>query len=153
MNILGHAGESPRTKEEHKMGTRFDMIGVFVKDLKKMVAFYRDVLGLEIEWDGNGPYAEFKHAGIRFAMYERAQLPALFGQAPTYPSGLNGTFELAIDLPHFEDVDVEFERVIKAGAKPVYAPCHEPWGQRSSMLADPEGNLIEIGSWNKGAKS
>jgi lactoylglutathione lyase len=135
------------------MGVRFDMIGVFVNDLKKMVEFYRDVLGLEIEWDGNGPYAEFKHEGIRFAMYERAQLPALFGQAPTYPSGLNGTFELAIDLPRFEDVDVEFERVIKAGAKPVYAPRHEPWGMRSSMLADPEGNLIEIGSWNKGAQS
>ena len=42
------------------MGVRFDMIGVFVNDLKKMVEFYRDVLGLEIEWDGNGPYAEFK---------------------------------------------------------------------------------------------
>lgn len=34
------------------MGTRFDMIGIFVNDLGKMVAFYRDALGLEIEWDG-----------------------------------------------------------------------------------------------------
>jgi len=153
MNILAMLESHPTERKKCKMGVRFDMIGVFVNDLKKMVEFYRDVLGLEIEWDGNGPYAEFKHEGIRFSMYERAQLPALFGQAPTYPSGLNGTFELAIDLPRFEDVDVEFERVIKAGATPVYAPCHEPWGQRSSMLADPEGNLIEIGSWNKGAQS
>ena len=40
------------------MGTRFDMIGIFVKNLQQMVAFYRDVLGFEIEWDGSGPYAE-----------------------------------------------------------------------------------------------
>ena len=133
------------------MGIRFDMVGLFVADLRKMVEFYRDVLGVEIEWDGRGSFAEFKHAGIRFSMFERARLPEILGQTPTYPSGLNGTFELAIDLPHFEDVDPEFERVVKAGAKPVYAPRDEPWGMRSCMVADPEGNIIEIGSWNKGA--
>jgi lactoylglutathione lyase len=133
------------------MGARFDMVGLFVGDIQRMVAFYRDVLGVEIVWDGQGPYAEFKHEGIRFAMYERKDLPQLLGQPPTYPSGLNGTFELAIDLPHFEDVDGEFGRVVRAGAQPVYAPRDEPWGMRSSMVADPEGNLIEIGSWNRGA--
>ena len=135
------------------MSARFDMIGIFVNDLHKMVAFYKDVLGFEIDWDGNGSYAEFKHEGIRFSMYERAQLPGLLGQNPTYPSGLNGTFELAIDLPFPIDVDREFERVIKAGGQPIYAPRQEPWGMYSSMISDPEGNIIEIGSWNRGAKS
>ncbi len=132
------------------MPARFDMIGLFVSDLPKMVAFYRDVLGLEIEWDGNGPYAEFHHEGIRFSMYERRLLPELLGQTPSFTSGINGTFELALDLPHFEDVDPAFERIVTAGATPVYAPRNEPWGMRSSMVTDPEGNLIEIGSWNKG---
>ncbi len=132
------------------MGIKFDMVGLFVNDLPRMVKFYRDVLGVEIEWDGKGPYAEFKHAGIRFSMYARAELPALLGQTPGYPAGLNGTFELAIDLPRYEDVDGEFARVVQAGGRPVYAPRLEPWGMRSSMIADPEGNLIEIGSWNKG---
>ncbi len=132
------------------MGTRFNMIGLFVKDLEGMVEFYRDVMGLEIEWDGQGPYAEFKHEGIRFAMYEREKLPELLGKTPDYPDGLNGTFELALDLPGFGDVDAEFRRAVDAGAAPVYEPRDEPWGMRSSMIADPEGNLIEIGSWNKG---
>jgi predicted enzyme related to lactoylglutathione lyase len=136
--------------EKNTMGTRIDMLGIFVNDLHRMVAFYRDVLGFEIEWDGNGPYAEFRHEGVRFSMYERAQLPGLLGQAPDYPAGLNGTFELAIDLPVSADVDREFERVVNAGARTVYAPRDEPWGMRSSMIADPEGNMIEIGSWNKG---
>ena len=135
------------------MSTQLDMLGIFVKDLRQMVTFYRDVLGFEIEWDGEGPYAEFKHKGIRLSMYERAGLPGLLGQNPTYPSGLNGTFEIAIDLPTSGDVDREFERVIKAGGQPLYAPRHEPWGMYSSMIADPEGNIIEIGSWNRGAKA
>ena len=31
----------------------------------------------------------------------------------------------------------------------VLEPELEPWGQRTCYIADPEGNLIEIGSWNK----
>jgi lactoylglutathione lyase len=135
------------------MSTQFDMIGIFVKDLHKMVAFYKDVLGFEIDWDGNGPYAEFKHKGIWFSMYERAQLPELLGQIPTYPSGVNGTFELAIDLPAPGDVDQEYKRVVEAGGLPIYAPRQEPWGMYSSMVSDPEGNIVEIGSWNRGSKS
>ena len=115
-----------------------------------MVAFYRDVLGLEIEWDGKGPYAEFKHEPIRFSMYERKLLSEFLGRTPTYPNGLNGTFELAIELPKFEQVDIEFERAVKAGAQPVTPPKDTPWSQRTSYVADPEGNLIEIGSFNQG---
>lgn len=133
-------------------GTQLNMIGVFVNNIKQMVAFYRDVLGFEIDWDGSGPYAEFTNKGVRFSMYERAQLSALLGKAPSFPEGLNGTFELAIDLPISADVDREFARIVKAGGQPVYAPRNEPWGMYSSMIADPEGNLIEIGSWNDGIK-
>ena len=132
------------------MKLRFDMIGLFPKDMPRMVAFYRDLLGVEVDWDGKSPYAEFKHEGIRFAMYARSELPALLGLQPDFTNGVNGTLELAIDLPHFEDVEGEYGRALSLGAKPVYAPRLEPWGMRSSMVADPEGNLIEIGSWNKG---
>ncbi len=135
------------------MGTRLDMIGMYVNDLQKMVSFYRDVLGFEIDWDGKGPYAEFKHEGIRFSMYERAQLRGLLGQQPSYPNGLNGTFELAIDLPLPRDVDREYERIVLAGGRSIYAPRLEPWGMYSSMVSDPEGNIIEIGSWSRGAKN
>lgn len=135
------------------MKVKFDMIGLFVQDMKRMVEFYRDVVGLVVEWDGESPYAEFQHEGIRLAFYERKKLPDLMpGHEPTYPSGLNGTFELAIDLPLFEDVEGVFRRYVLSGAEPIYEPRDEPWGMRSSMVADPEWNLIEIGSWNKGGE-
>ena len=132
------------------MTLRFDMIGIFPADMRLMVTFYKELLGVEVEWDGNGPYAEFKHERIRFAMYARRELPTLLGEQPDFTRGTNGTFELAIDLPRFDDVEGEYERVLSLGAKTVYGPRTEPWGMRSSMVADPEGNLIEIGSWNKG---
>ncbi len=135
------------------MSTRLDMVGIFVSNLHRMVTFYRDVLGFQTDWDGTGPYAEFRNEGVRFSMFERGQLPGLLGQPPTYPSGLNGTFELAIDLPVPADVDREFERIVKAGARTIYAPRMEPWGMYSSMISDPEGNIIELGSWNRGSQA
>ncbi|HVN54576.1 MAG TPA: VOC family protein [Anaerolineaceae bacterium] len=58
--------------------------------------------------------------------------------------------DLAIDLPTSADADREYERIVAGGGTSIYAPRNEPWGMHSSMVADPEGNIIEIGLWNKG---
>lgn len=39
--------------------------------------------------------------------------------------------------------------VTAKGAVPVMPPTTEPWGQRTCYIADPKGNLIEIGSFVK----
>ena len=44
---------------------------------------------------------------------------------------------------------LEYEKAIAKGAVSVLVPTTEPWGQRTCYIAAPEGNLIEIGSWNK----
>ena len=66
-----------------------------------------------------------------------------------YLKGLNGHFELALYVDSFEEVDSTFKRVTESGATPVLEPTTEPWGQRTCYIADPEGNLLEIGSMNK----
>ena len=48
----------------------------------------------------------------------------------------------------FEEVDKWFDQCVARGAQPVLVPTTEPWGQRTCYIADPEGNLIEIGSFN-----
>ena len=128
------------------MKIKFDMIGLFVNNLPSMVRFYKETIGLEIEWDGKGPYAEFKHEGIRFAMFERRELPKLLGKTPSFTTGINGTFELAINVGDPVNVDTTFNHLVENGAAPVYRPRNEPWNMRSSMVTDPEGNLIEVGS-------
>lgn len=46
-------------------------------------------------------------------------------------------------------MEYEIRAEVENGATPVLEPELEPWGQRTCYIADPEGNLIEIGSWNK----
>lgn len=45
------------------MKIKFDMIGLFVNDLSSMVHFYNKIMGIDTDWNGEGPYAEFKHDG------------------------------------------------------------------------------------------
>jgi lactoylglutathione lyase len=52
--------------------------------------------------------------------------------------------EISFSVPLPEDVDKEFERLVKAGATPIKEPISQPYGLRESIVADPEGNLIEI---------
>ena len=132
------------------MSIRFDMIGIFVDDLNKMVDFYKNVIGLEIDWNGEGPYAEFKHEGIRFSMFSRKELPPLLGTTPEFPKKLNGTFELAINVGDPKNLDIKYHEIISKGGWEIYPPRNEPWNMRSAMLTDPEGNIIEIASdfWN-----
>ncbi|PKO03998.1 MAG: glyoxalase [Chloroflexi bacterium HGW-Chloroflexi-3] len=128
------------------MGIKFDMFGIFVEDLNRMIDFYKNAIGLEIDWNGEGPYAEFKHEGIRFSMFSRKELPQLLGNTPEFPKQLNGTFELAINVGDPKNVDVKFQEIISKGGKEIYPPRDEPWNMRSAMIADPEGNIIEIAS-------
>jgi catechol 2,3-dioxygenase-like lactoylglutathione lyase family enzyme len=129
------------------MKAKIDMIGIFVEDMPQMVAFYRDILGFPVKAASpDNAYTEFECEGVRLSMFRRALLPQVLGQTPDYPKGLNGTFEIAFNVGAKENVDTTFDKFVKAGAAVVYAPRDEPWKMRSAMIADPEGNLIEIGS-------
>jgi len=44
------------------------------------------------------------------------------------------------------NVDETYKDFLAKGACSVYEPRDEPWKMRSAMVADPEGNLLEIGS-------
>jgi catechol 2,3-dioxygenase-like lactoylglutathione lyase family enzyme len=109
------------------------MIGLFPIDMERMVTFYKELLGVEVDWDGKSPYTEFKHEGIRFAMYARGELAKLLGKQPDFTRGTNGIFELAVDLPHFEDVDPEYQQALSLvparSTNPAWSPggCVPPW--------------------------
>jgi len=55
--------------------------------------------------------------------------------------------EIGIWLPKFSDVDIEYERLMALGIKSLTGkPVTFPFGIRNFYIADPEGNLLEIGS-------
>lgn len=120
-------------------------------DMDTMVRFYRDTLGLQTEW-GGGNFTEFSTASgaLSFWLYSRKEFVKAFGEKYVPPKGINQTFEIALWLPSYADVDAEYERLSKLGLSfPAGAPVTYPFGIRNFYVADPEGNLIEIGSMNK----
>lgn len=128
---------------------RLDGFGLLVKDMACMIRFYRDVLGFEIREEEDTKNVYLVKDGTLFLLYGRKDFEKMTGRKYGYVNGLNGHFEIALYVDTFEEVDSSFSRAVENGAKPVMEPTMEPWGQRTCYIADPEGNLIEIGSWNR----
>lgn len=128
---------------------RLDGFGLLVEDMGRMIRFYRDVLGFEIREAEDAGNVYLVKDGTLFLLYGRKDFEAMTNRRYDYVRGLNGHFEIALYVDTFQEVDASFSRAVEAGARPILAPTTEPWGQRTCYIADPEGNLIEIGSWNR----
>lgn len=128
---------------------KLDGFGLFVNDMGKMIRFYRDVLGFEIKEDENTLNVYLIKDGTLFMLYERKNFEKMTSRKYEYINGFNGHFEIALYVDTFEEVDIEYKKAISKGATSVLEPTDEPWGQRTCYIADLEGNLIEIGSFNK----
>lgn len=126
---------------------RLDGFGIMVDDMAVMVRFYRDVLGFEIKENENTSNVFLQKDGTLFLLYRKTDFEKMTGRKFSYCTGVNGHYEIALGVDNYAKVDETFARVVAAGAEPVMEPATEPWGQRTCYIADPEGNLIEIGSF------
>lgn len=128
---------------------KLDGFGLFVNDMPLMVRFYRDVLGFEIKGDEDASNVYLVKDGTLFLLYRRTDFEKMTSRKYEYIKGFNGHFEIALYVNTFDEVDEEYEKAISKGAVSVLEPITEPWGQRTCYISDPEGNLIEIGSFNR----
>ena len=128
---------------------RLDGFGLFVEDMGRMIRFYRDVLGFEIKEAEDTSNVYLVKDGTLFLLYGRKDFEKMTDHRYEYVKGLNGHSELCLYVDTFGEVDEAFRDAVAKGAQPVLEPTTEPWGQRTCYIADPEGNLIEIGSWDK----
>lgn len=124
---------------------KLDGFGIFVKDMPTMVRFYRDVMEFEIKENENTGDVYLIKDGVLFLMYGRKDFEAMTDRKYEYINGFNGHYEIALSVKSFDEVDEAFKNVVEKGAVPVLEPATMPWGQRTCYVADPEGNLIEIG--------
>ena len=120
-----------------------------MNDMALMIRFYRDVLGFDIKEAENTTNVYLVKDGTLFLLYGRKDFEALTGKKYEYLKGVNAHSEMALYVDTFEEVDEQYQHAISHGALSLMEPTTEPWGQRTCFIADPEGNVIEIGSWNR----
>jgi lactoylglutathione lyase len=117
---------------------RVGYVILFVVDLERSVAFYRDVIGLPFKLQGDG-YVEFATEGTKFGLYDRNRLDELTGQGADLPRSPGGEVVLLV-----EDVDAEAERLRGAGATILKGPVDRAWGHRTLHVEDPDGFVVEL---------
>ena len=114
-----------------------------------MVRFYRDILGFEIKEAEDASNVFLEKDGTLFLFYRRSDFEKMTSTKFNYAEKINGHFEIALGVENFAAVDKAYNEIIAKGGKSVMPPTTEPWGQRACYIADPEGNLVEIGSFVK----
>jgi catechol 2,3-dioxygenase-like lactoylglutathione lyase family enzyme len=123
---------------------------IAVDDHDKALAFYRDVLGLQVRND-------VKFEGMRWVTVGPATQPEVnivleppVADPNASPTDRQAANELLAKgllrgvLFTTEDLDGLFERVSTSGAEVVQEPLDQPYGVRDCAFRDPAGNLLRF---------
>ena len=126
-----------------KLSTSF----ITVNDPDAALAFYRDVLGLEVRMDV--PQGEF-----RWITVGSPTQPDVGIVLSNYVDGSPEDIEViralvakgGMNAAHFSssDVDAVFAKATEAGAEIVSEVADQPWGVRDCAFRDPSGNLVRV---------
>ncbi|MFW5745167.1 MAG: VOC family protein [Spirochaetota bacterium] len=136
---LGTPAESRKTFVA--AAPRVALVTIWTDDVDRMKSFYRDVLGFPVKND-LGEYVELESPGVRFAICRRGIMADHAAEFAKPASGQ--AFELAFPCEEPAHVDEAYERLTALGAAGVTPPQDMPWGQRTALFADPDGNIHEI---------
>jgi lactoylglutathione lyase len=104
---------------------------VFVSDMVRAVAFYRDVVGLPLKFESPG-WTEFKTEGATFALHA-SELPDDSRDDPARVPA--GRCRPGLNVP---DLDAFHRRMVEHGVPCVQEP-KDVFGARIAQYVDPDG--------------
>jgi predicted enzyme related to lactoylglutathione lyase len=115
----------------------FASVRIVTDDLEGLVAFYERVIGQQAERPAP-VFAQFSGPGGNLALASTATV-AVLGGALTPATNRSVIIEFEV-----EDVDGEFARLEPTSDDVVLEPTTMPWGNRSAMVRDPDGNVVNL---------
>lgn len=95
---------------------RLDDYGLFVKNIAKMIRFYRDVLGFEIKEDQNTDNVYLLKDGTIFLLYGRDSFEKLSSRRYEYLKEINAHSEMALYVDTYDEVEIQYKKAIQHGA-------------------------------------
>lgn len=115
----------------------FASIRIVTDDLEGLVAFYEQITGQQAERPAP-VFAQFSGPGANLAIATTATVAMLGGAlAPATNRSVFIEFEVA-------DVDGDFARLRLPSEDVVLEPTTMPWGNRSALIRDPDGNVVNL---------
>jgi lactoylglutathione lyase len=125
-NALGQA--APAASPEPS-STRLAYVMVFVADMKRSVAFYRDQLGLKLRFASPG-WSEFETGDTILALH------------PAGRENKAGTSEIGFTV---QNLNAFYEARKAAGVSFSGPPMPQSYGSPLTEMRDPDGALISVG--------
>lgn len=117
-----------------------EVITLFVEDLQRARAFYRDVFGLETVYeDANSTVLRLENLMINLLATASAGTlvePVAVGGSRSGPRLL---FTIRVG-----DVDAVCAELARHGVEVLNGPIDRSWGRRTAAFADPAGNVWEV---------
>jgi predicted enzyme related to lactoylglutathione lyase len=111
---------------------------IVTTDVGALANFYREVTGIAPTFLSDA-YVEFVAGGAALAISSQQTMDAYGARATQAGSNRSVVFDFQVD-----DVDLERIRVGKLVREFVLEPTNQPWGNRSMLFRDPDGNLINF---------
>lgn len=116
---------------------RFAYTCLVTEDVPALAAFYARVTGVEPH--GNDDYVELRPGGAILAICSRKSAEFMHGGAWTAADNGSAILEFEVD-----DVDAEHTHVGEFVTDWTQHPKNMPWGNRSAVFRDPDGNPINL---------
>lgn len=123
---------------------RITDIALFVYDLQRAIAFYRDRLGLEVKRLDTG-FAEFWMEGAILALWEEADVRRALGFAGAPRQGPHAMVAIRLESP--AAVDALHAELAGRGVLFRSPPQTYPWNAHAAYFSDPDDNLWELYCW------
>lgn len=113
-------------------------IRIITADIKRLVQFFEDVTATTAQW-ATDDFAELVTNSFILAIGSTRTL-AFFGEGVAQAA----TNKSVIIEFLVEYVDEDYERIQDLNCEIVQKPTTMPWGNRSLLFRDPDGNLINL---------